>query len=338
MKAVVQDTYGLPGQVLEVRDIAMPAVADKDVLVRVRAASAHPDVWHAVTGLPYVFRLMGNGIRRPKFPVPGTDLAGVVESVGRTVTQFKAGDEVFGESTTFGWKNGGAFAEYASVSQELLSLKPANVTFEQAAAVPTSGYIALSNLRGGSAVAGRNVLINGAGGCVGALAIQIAKANGARVTAVDRAEKLPMMRALGADHVIDYQKEDFLHGGERYDYILDVASTLWFDVCAPILTPTGEYVPIGHAQFGKATGRMGGRIVGSLPMFVGLLLRALADPEKRRNFRMLPKSEAMATFAALLASGQLTPIVARTFPLSDVRAAMKCIEDTRIAGRIVITP
>jgi NADPH:quinone reductase-like Zn-dependent oxidoreductase len=338
MNAVVHDTYGAPGQVLEVRDIAMPAVADNDVLVRVRAASAHPDVWHVVTGIPYTLRLMGNGVRRPKFRVPGSDLAGVVESVGRAVTRFKPGDAVFGESTKFGWKNGGAFAEYASVPQELLSLKPANVTFEQAAAVPTSGYIALSNLLGAGALAGRNVLINGAGGCVGSLAIQIAKADGARVTAVDCAEKLPMMRSLGADHVIDYQKQSVLQGGERYDVILDVASTLWFDVCAPVLTPTGTYLPIGHAHFGKATGRMGGRVFGSLPAFVGLMLRGLTNPKKLKNFRILGKPEAMATLTALLESGRLTPIVARTFPLSEVRAAMKCIEDTRIVGRIVLTP
>jgi NADPH:quinone reductase-like Zn-dependent oxidoreductase len=215
---------------------------------------------------------------------------------------------------------------------------PANVTFEQAAAVPTSGYIALSNLQGAGALAGRNVLINGAGGCVGMLAIQIAKAGGARVTAVDCAEKAAMMRSLGADQVIDYQKEDFLHGGERYDVILDVASNLWFDVCAPALTPSGMYLPIGHAHFGKATGRMSGRIVGSLPAFVALMLRALVNPERRKNFKLLSKPEAMATLTALLESGQMTPLVARRFPLSEVRAAMKCIEDTRIAGRIVVTP
>jgi len=338
MKAVVHDAYGSPGEVLKVRDVAMPAVGDNDVLVRVRAASVHPDVWHVVTGIPYILRVMGNGLRRPKFRVPGTDLAGVVESVGRAVTRFKAGDEVFGESVKFGWKNGGAFAEYASVPQEYLALKPANVTFEQAATVPTSGYIALTNLGGGRALAGRNVLINGAGGCVGMLAIQIAKANGAHVTGVDCAEKLSMMRSLGADHVIDYQQQSVLQGGERYDVVLDVASTLWFDVCAPVLTPTGRYLPIGHAHFGKATGRMGGRIVGSLPTFVGLMLRALANPRNLKNFKILGKPEAMATLTALLESGQLTPIVARTFPLDGIVAAMKSIEDTRVVGRTVITP
>jgi NADPH:quinone reductase-like Zn-dependent oxidoreductase len=339
MHAVVHDRYGSPDEVLEVREMALPAVGDNDVLVRVRAASAHADVWHAVTGLPYVMRLMGNGVRRPKCPVPGTDLAGVVESVGRNVTRFRAGDAVFGESVAFGWKNGGAFAEYASVPQALLALKPANVTFEQAAVVPTSGYIALTTVRGAGALAGRHVLINGAGGCVGALAIQIAKHDGAHVTAIDRAEKLAMMSSLGADRVIDYEQEDVLRSGQRFDLVLDVASTWWSDVCAPLLTPTGTYMPVGHAHFGRATGRMGGRIMGSLPALAGLMLRAVADAEKRKNFKRMPsKGEAVATFTALLESGRLTPIVARTFPLAEVRTAMRCIEDTRIPGRIVLTP
>ncbi len=337
MKAVIHERYGPPDEVLTAGDVPMPAVGPEDVLVRVHAASVHPDIWHVVTGVPYVLRLMGNGLLRPRLRVPGTDLAGVAESVGPNVTRFKAGDEVFGESTTFAWKSGGAFAEYASVPQDLLAPKPANVTFEQAATVPTSGYIALMNLRGVGALTGRNVLINGAGGCLGSLAIQIARADGARVTGVDRGEKLQTMRSLGADHVIDYEKEDFLQGGERYDLILDVASTLWFDSSAPALTPTGAYVPIGHAHFGKATGRMGGRIVGSLPSFVGVLLRDMADPEKRKR-PTVTRGDAMATFTALLQSGQLTPIVARRFPLDQAAAAMKCLEEGRTAGRIVITP
>jgi NADPH:quinone reductase-like Zn-dependent oxidoreductase len=339
MMAVVHDRYGAPDEVLQVREIPMPAVGDDQVLVRVRAASAHADVWHAVTGTPYLLRLMGNGVRRPAHQVPGTDLSGVVESVGRNVTRFAPGDEVFGESVHFGWKNGGAFAEYASVPQELLALKPAQVSFEQAAAVPSSGYIALTNLRGSGDLAGRMVLINGAGGAMGTLAIQIAKADGAHVTAIDRAEKLPMMRSLGADRVVDYAQEDVLRGSERYDFILDVASTWWSDVCAHLLTPTGSYMPIGHAHFGKATGRMGGRVVGSMPSFIWLLLKAMANPERRRNFKRMPsKPEAMATFKALLESGRLTPVVARTFPLAGVRTAMRCIEDPTIPGRIILTP
>jgi NADPH:quinone reductase-like Zn-dependent oxidoreductase len=338
MKAVVHDRYGSPDEVLQIREITVPPVGDDDVLVRVRAASAHADVWHVVTGTPYVLRLMGNGVRRPKFQVPGSDLAGVVEAVGRNVTRFKPGDEVFGESVSFGWKNGGAFAELAAVPQAFLGLMPSNVTFEQAAAVPTSGYIALSNVRSAGPLAGKRVLINGAGGAMGPLALQIAKAEGAHVTAIDRAEKLEMMRSLGADRVIDYEKEDVLRSGEHFDFILDVASTWWFDVCAHALTPGGTYMPIGHAHFGRATGRMGGRIVGSMPSFIWLMMKMMANAEKRRNFKMLSKAEAVATFAALLASGQLTPVIARTFPLEEVRTAMRCIEDTRTLGRIILTP
>ena len=324
---------------MELREVDKPAVKDDDVLVRVRAASMHPDVWHVVEGLPYVLRLMGNGVAKPKRIVPGTDLAGVVESIGKHVTRFKIGDEVFGESTTFGWRNGGAFAEYAAVPEKLLALKPGNITFEQAAVVPTSGYIALSNLGGMRRLdTGRNVLINGAGGCVGTLAIQIAKSDGARVTAVDGAEKLPMMRSLGADRVIDYAKEDVLQSGELYDLILDVASNLSLDVCKDRLTPTGAYVPIGHAHYGRASGRMGGRIVGSLPYFVGLLLRALLDPDKRKNLKPLSKQDATATFRALLESGKLTPMIGKTFPLGEVPAAMRCMQEGRVVGRIVITP
>ena len=173
---------------------------------------------------------------------------------------------------------------------------------------------------------------------MGSLAIQIAKADGARVTAVDRTEKLPMMRSLGADRVLDYTKDNVLQGGERYDLIVDVASTLWFDVCAAILTPGGTYVPIGHADFGRATGRMGGRVLGSLPLFIGPLLRALLDSNKRKNFKMLGKPEAMARFKALLESGQLTPIIGRTFPLGEAAAAMRCLEEGRVVGRIIMTP
>ncbi len=338
MKAVIHERYGSPSEVLTLRDVPKPAIKDDEVLVRVRAASMHPDVWHVVAGFPYVLRLMGNGVRKPKKMVPGTDLAGHVESVGKSVTRFKVGDEVFGESVKFGWLNGGTYAEYAAVPQTLLALKPTNVSFEQAAAVPTAGYIALTNLGAAGNLAGQNVLINGAGGCMGPLALQIAKANGARVTAVDCAEKLPMLRSLGADHVIDYATEDVLRSGERFDFILDVFSNLWFDVCAPVLTPTGVYQPIGHANYGKATGRMGGRIVGSLPLFVGLLLRGLLNPKRRKNLKMLSKPEAMATFRGLLESGTLTPVIARTFPLGETATAMRLMQEGRTVGRLIITP
>src|ERR687898_3595233 len=224
MKAIVQEQYGSPYDVLNLKDIDMPVLKDDEVLVRVRAASVHPDVWHVVRGLPYVLRLMGAGLLRPKNSVPGTDVAGHVESVGKNVSHFQQGDEVFGETIKgYQWTNGGAYAEYVSVPQDALALKPANVTFEQAAAVPTSGLIALQILPNeGRLQPGQSVLVNGAGGGVGALAVKIAKAYGAEVAGVDNPEKLEMVRSLGADHVIDYPQEDFHKSSERYDLNLDI--------------------------------------------------------------------------------------------------------------------
>ena len=207
MKAVVQEEYGSL-DALEVREVEKPAPGDDEVLVRVRAASVHPDVWHVVSGHPYVLRLMGAGFSKPKNPIPGTDMAGVVEAVGKSVTQFQPGDEVFGETIgSMQWINGGAYAEYVTVAEDCLALKPANVTFEQAASVPTSGYIVLLNFAEvGQLGPGQEVLVNGAGGGVGALALQLAKAYGARVTAVDSTKKLNLLRELGADEVIDYTR------------------------------------------------------------------------------------------------------------------------------------
>jgi D-arabinose 1-dehydrogenase-like Zn-dependent alcohol dehydrogenase len=209
MKAIVQEKYGSPEDVLELKEIDKPVVKDDEVLLRVHAASVHPDVWHVVRGRPYVLRIMGAGLLKPKNGVPGTDVAGHVESVGKNVAHFRAGDEVFGESVRgHQWHNGGAYAEYASIPEDQLALKPANVTFEQAAAAPTSGLIALQILPNGERPQpGHSVLVNGAGGGVGAFAVQIAKAYGANVTGVDNPEKLEMVRSLGADQVVDYTRE-----------------------------------------------------------------------------------------------------------------------------------
>src|SRR5215831_8858583 len=275
MQAVIQQAYGAPEAVLSVQEVEKPVPKDEEVLVRVRAASMHPDVWHVMVGYPFVLRLMGNGLRKPTHRIPGTDLAGVVESTGRNVTRFKAGDEVFGESTKFGWVNGGAYAEFAAVPQDFLALKPKNVTFEQAAAVPTAGMIALQNLGGARRPARRDVLINGAGGCMGPIALQIAKADGAHVTVVDGAEKLPMLRSLGADHLIDYRKEDFLRNGERYDFILDVVAIRSPGEYRHALSPTGRYIPIGHAHYDSSRHP----ILGDMPYFMWLVLLTLLDPK-----------------------------------------------------------
>lgn len=337
MKAVIQETYGSPGEVLHLRDIDMPVVRDDEVLVRVHAASIHPDVWHVVTGRPYILRLMGAGLRRPKMRVPGTDLAGLVESVGKKVARFKPGDEVFGE-THMGmqWRNGGAFAECAAVPEDALALKPANVTFSQAASVPTSGIIALLNLRAGELIRpGQRVLVNGAGGNVGSIAVQLAKAYGAHVTGVDISEKLALIRALGADELIDYAKEDFTQSGKRFDLIFDVASTLLLEDCKRVLSAGGVYVRIGHEHFGA----VGGPVFGSLPSFFKLAVRSTFDRALPKLSGSLPgKRSCMETLSRLLATGKLTPIVDKIYPLTGVADAIRYLATGRALGKIVIAP
>jgi NADPH:quinone reductase-like Zn-dependent oxidoreductase len=337
VKAVIHRSYGPAGEVLAVEEVARPAPKDNEVLVRVRAASMHADVWHVIEGVPFLLRLMGNGVRKAKRRIPGTDLSGVVEAVGSKVTRFKVGDEVFGESAPFGWSNGGAYAEYAAVREDYLVSKPPNVTFEQAAAIPSAGFIALNNL-GWTDKTGQSVLINGSGGAMGTLAIQIAKAQGARVTAVDSAEKLQMMRSLGADRVIDYTKENYLEGSERFDRIVDVVGLRKPKEYRNVLKPNGRYIAIGHADYGRAPGRLGGRIVGSVPYFVGLLLKALLDPQRRQELKMRSKLELTTELQRLAAAGKLAPVIGKTFPLTEVPAAMRCMIEGKLLGRIIITP
>ena len=336
MKAIVQTKYGAPDD-LELRDVAEPTVGDDEVLVRVHAASLHPDVWHVVTGHPFVLRLMGAGLAKPKNPIPGTDMAGVVESAGGNVTRFRPGDAVFGETIyTDIWTNGGAYAEYVSVHQELLALKPDTVTFEQAAAVPTSGYIALINLPEPSQLGpGRRVLVNGAGGGVGSLALQIAKASGAHVTAVDGTGKLSMLRDLGADEVVDYTQEDFTQRGVRYDLIFDVPGNHSFSTCKRALEPDGQYVLIGHEQFGAS----GKRVFGLIPHFLKLIVLARFVKQLRGpGFTRRTRKDAMAILSGLLASGKITPVIDSTFPLSEAQRAFRHMIEDETRGRVIITP
>jgi NADPH:quinone reductase-like Zn-dependent oxidoreductase len=333
MKAVVQDSYGSP-DALRVREVDQPVIKDDEVLVRVHAASVHPDVWHVVSGRPYVLRVMGAGLFRPKNRVPGTDVAGRVESAGKDVTRFRPGDEVFGETMRGSqWRNGGAFAEYVSVSQDALALKPENVTFEQAAAVPTSGLIALHNLREGRLRPGRSVLVNGAGGGVGCFAVQLAKAYGATVTGVDDDTKLEMVRSLGADHVIDYTRDDFTKSGERYDLIFDIPGNRSFADCRRVLAPEGAYVLIGHDRFGD----VGGRWLGSLPHFFKLMALSLFRSQLPKPSRPPGKQESMAVLAKFLATGELTPVVDRTYPLAEVPEAIRYLTRGEARGKVVIT-
>ncbi len=335
MKAIVQEKYGSPGD-LVVREVDRPAVGDKEVLVRVRAASVHPDVWHVVTGRPYVLRLMGAGFFKPKNPIPGTDMAGIVESLGKSVTGFQEGDEVFGETSgTHQWSHGGAFSEYVSVPHDGLALKPDNVTFEQAASVPTSGFIALQNLRGASqALPGKQILVNGAGGGVGSLALQIAKACGAHVTAVDSTGKLSMLRSLGADQVIDYTREDFTRLSVRYDFIFDVPGNRPFSVCRRALKPDGRYVPIGHENFGAS----GNRVFGLFPHFFRLMFLSRFVKQLRGPGLPLPsRKDAMAVLRELLETGKITPIIDSVYPLTEVREAFRHMIEDETLGKVIIS-
>jgi NADPH:quinone reductase-like Zn-dependent oxidoreductase len=279
---------------------------------------------------------MGAGLLKPKNRIPGTDVAGHVEAVGKNVTEFKSGDEVFGESHRgLQWRNGGAYAEYVSVPEDELALKPANVTFAQAAAVPTSGLIVLLNLRGGAQVKpGQKVLINGAGGGVGTLAVQLAKAHGANVTGVDSTEKLDMLRSIGADQVIDYTQEDFTQSSECYDLIIDIPGNHSLSACRGALTPKGTYVLIGHDHFGK----LGHRFLGSLPRFLKLMVMSpFVSQLPDMSFSLPTKKDSMAVLKEFLEAEKLTPIIDRTYPLSEVPEAIRYLKEGNAQGKVVIT-
>lgn len=332
MRAVVQDGYGSP-DALRVRDIARPTPGEGEILVRVRAASLHPDVWHVVSGLPYALRLMGAGLRRPRQPVPGTDMAGVVAALGPGAARFGVGDEVYGETLRgYVWRNGGAFAEYVTVPQDVVAPKPAGVTFEEAASVLNAGIITLMNLpHDRPLAAGQRVLVNGAGGGVGVVALQMAKAAGAEVTAVDTGAKRALLTSLGADRVVDYTNET-LDGGP-YDLIFDVVGNHRFPVLRPLLAPDGRYVLVGHDQYG----REGRRWLGSMPKLFGLVARSAVNRQLPRPTKLPPKGELTAKLSALLESGALKPVVDRTYPLDELPAAMRHLTSGTVRGKIVIT-
>jgi NADPH:quinone reductase-like Zn-dependent oxidoreductase len=333
MRAIVQERYGSL-DVLELRDVDQPVIRDDQMLVRVRAASVHADVWHVMRGVPYVLRIMGAGLRAPKDWVPGTDLAGVVEAVGRNVTRFQPGDEVVGQSLVANlWRKGGAFAEYAAVSEARFERKPSRLTFEQAAAVPTSGSLAVQAVRDeGRVQAGQKVLINGAGGAVRPFAVQLARAYGGNVTGVDAPGKLDTIRSIGADQVVDYAQEDFTRSDKRYDVILDIVGNHpWRDL-RRALNSRGTYVLIGHDQYGAA----GHRWFGSLGHFAKLMvmapfvnqlhpLRAVKDPGDR-----------LVVLTELIEAGKVTPVIDRTFPLSEVPEAIRYLESGQARGKIVV--
>ena len=320
MKAIAHDTYG-PLDTLELRDIDRPVPKDDQVLVRVHAAAVHVGDILTVRGEPFPIRF-GSGLRKPRYGVPGFDVVGRVEAVGAGVRRFQPGDEVFGTCA-------GSCAEYARAAEDTLVPKPAGLTFEQAAALPTSAVTALRGVRdAGKVKAGQQVLINGAAGGVGTYAVQIAAAYGAEVTGVCGPANVDLVRSLGARHVIDYTREDFTQGERRYDVILDNVENRALAECRRVLTPTGIY--IGNS----ATGARG------LAFMVRLMKPVVLSPFTRQSLRRYvatPKKQDLEKLTELVESGKLTPVIGRTYPLPETPAALRHIEGGHARGKVVIT-
>jgi NADPH:quinone reductase-like Zn-dependent oxidoreductase len=321
MTAMVQDQYGGP-EVLRLEEINRPQIGDDEVLLRVHAVGVDRGAWHLMAGLPYPVRLAGYGVRAPKTRVRGREIAGSVEAVGANVTRFHVGDEVFGIAE-------GGFAEYATSTVDKLAPKPTILTFVQAAAVPISALTALQAVRDGGVRPGQKVLVIGASGGVGTFAVQIAKAFGADVTGVASTTKLDLVRALGADHVIDYTRADITDGDRRYDVIVDIAGNRTLRRLRRALTPHGTLVIVG----GETGGRwMGGYDRGfraiMLSPFVGQRLRMLTNSENATD---------LAVLTELIESGAVKPAVDRTYPLRETPAAIQYMLDGHARGKLVIT-
>ncbi len=323
MKAIVQDEYGsAPEDVLRLAEIDRPAMGEDEVLVRVRAASVDRGTWHLMTGLPKLMRIMGFGLRRPKAPNPGRSLAGIVDAVGKNVTEFKPGDEVYGTCDA-------SFAEYALAHVGLLARKPANLSFEQAATVPVSAVTALQGVRDRAQVKpGEKVLIIGASGGVGTFALQIAKAFGAEVTGVCSTAKMDLVRALGADHVVDYSRDDFAGGEQRYDVILDIGGNSTLSHLRRALTPGGRLVIIGGETDGRWLGGFDRQLRAlALSPLVGQKLGILGAKENGADLSVLRE---------LLEAGKVTPAVDRSYPLGEAAAAIRYLHEGHARGKVVI--
>ena len=322
MKAIVQDRYG-GLKTLEYKDIDRPAPKDDEVLVRVRAAGLDRGVWHLMAGLPYLIRFIGFGVRRPKVRVRGMDVAGTVEAVGGDVTRFQPGDEVFG------WADG-SYAEYVSVPAGNLALKPANLSFEQAAIVPISGFAALQALRDvGQVQAGQRVLVLGAAGGVGSYAVQLAKAFGARVTGVASTRQLELVRSLGADDVADYTREDVTDGSRHWDLVIDTGGHRPLSRLRRALTPRGTLVIVGSEGRGRWLGGFDRNLRAvALSPFVGQRLGMLSSKTRQDDLQ---------TLRELLEAGKVIPAVSATYPLAEVPEAIRQLVEGHRGGKLVIT-
>ena len=324
MKAMTQDKYG-SADVLNLREIATPGIADNDVLVRVRAAGVDPGVWHLMTGRPYLVRAMGFGLSKPKVAVRGRDVAGVVEAVGASVTRFQPGDEVYGTCES------GSFAEYAAAPEGQLATKPANLTFEQAAVTPISGATALQAVRdSGRVQPGQEVLVIGAAGGVGSFSVQIAKSMGARVTGVCSTAKASVVRTLGADDVIDYTAEEITSNGRQYDVIIDTAGNRPLSLLRRALTPKGTLVLVGGEHGGGPM--LGGferqMLAPLVSVFVGQRLAGLVAKERATDLDSLTQ---------LIEAGEVTPLLDQTYPLAQTPEAIRHIEAGHACGKVAIS-
>jgi NADPH:quinone reductase-like Zn-dependent oxidoreductase len=322
MRAIVQDAYGTVDVFRHART-PRPEIADHEVLVRVRAAGLDRGTWHMMAGKPYLLRIIGFGFRKPKNLVPGIDVAGTVAAVGSAVTRFDVGDEVYGMSR-------GSFAEYAAVREDKLAAKPANLTYEQAAVVPISAGTALQAVvDSGRLQPGQKMLVLGASGGVGSYAVQLAKALGAEVTGVSSAAKLDLVRSLGADHALDYTRDDFADGKHQYDLILDIGGNPSLSRLRRALTPAGTAVIVGGEEGGNWTGGFGRSLRASVvSLFVRQRLAMLASKERATDLERL---------AEHLEAGSVRPAVDRTYPLEEVPDAMRHLENGHARGKVAIT-
>jgi len=321
VKAIVQDKYG-SAEVLRLSDIDKPEPGDDDVLIQVHAAGVDPGVWHLMAGLPYLVRIMGFGFLRPKTRVRGRDVAGTVEAVGRNVAQFKAGDQVYGICD-------GAFAEHACGKARQFAPKPANLSFEQAAAVPISALTALHGLReAGQLKQGQKVLVIGASGGVGTYAVQLAKAFGAEVTGVCSTAKMDLVRSIAADHVVDYSCEDFTDGTRRFDLILDTGGRRPLSRLVRALSPRGTLVIVG--------GEGGDRWLGGFQRQMLAPLRSLFSKHNLLGLVPNERQEDLLTLKEFIEAGKVTPIVDRCYPLGEAAEAIRYLEQGHARGKVVI--
>ncbi len=323
MKAIVQHRYGPPSESLEFREADRPQPGDDEVLVRVRASSVNPADWFTLVGRPYVLRPMF-GLRRPKHQIPGKDVSGTVEAVGSQVTRFKPGDEVYGELPA------GAYAEYATAREEILALKPANLGFPEAAAVPLAGITALQGIRDvGGVRAGHRVLVNGASGGVGTFAVQVAKSLGAHVTGVCSTRNVDLVQSIGADDTVDYSHEDFTRGEQSYDVIFDLVGNHSVSAYQRVLGPDGVYI--------ASTGMPGGDVLGPLPFIFRVAMSSLRRSPKAKIFMAKPNPDDLAELTRLIETGAITPVIERTYGLAETADALARQGEGHAQGKTVVT-